>query len=193
MNRNQDKRRLEILHLEDSPMDADLIYRYIGENDRYEFQMEVVVKEDEFVAALSSKKYDLILADFMLTGFDGFVALKHVKSICPSTPFICVSGFIGEETAVELLKQGATDYVLKNKLGRLIYSIEKALKETKEVEEKAERAAELQRVQLLLKSSEERFRSLFEHAPIGIAINRNDRLQLVNQTYAGMFCYETSS
>ena len=135
MNRKKDKEcRLEILALEDSPMDADLIYEYLCENSRHEIQMDIVLKEDEFVAAISSKKYDLILADYMLPGFNGFAALKHVKSICPSTPFICVSGFIGEGKAVELLKQGATDYVSKDKLGLLIYSIERALKVTKEQE-----------------------------------------------------------
>ena len=144
MNYKKDKKcRLEILSLEDSPMDADLIYEYLCKNSRYEIQMDIVLKEEEFVSAISLNKYDLILADFVLPGFNGFLALDHVKSICPSTPFICVSGYIGEETAVDLLKQGATDYVSKDKLGRLIYSIERALKESKETEEKADRAAEL--------------------------------------------------
>jgi len=66
------------------------------------------------------KKYDIILAGFKLPDFNGFESLNHVKSICPNTPFICVSGYIGEEVAVELLKQGATDYVAKGKLGRLM-------------------------------------------------------------------------
>src|SRR5665648_1090338 len=99
MNHNNAmKNQLKMLLLEDSPMDAELIYEYL---------------------------------------------LEHVKSICPNTPFICVSGYIGEEVAVELLKQGATDYVAKDKLGRLIYAIERALKESKERVEKEKRAAEL--------------------------------------------------
>ena len=138
-----EKCQLVILSLEDSPMDSDLIYEYLCENLGYEVQMDTVLKEEEFVSAISLKKYDLILADFMLPSFNGFVALEHVKSICPSTPFICVSGLIGEEITVELLKQGATDYVSKNKLGRLKYSIERALKESKETEEKDKRAAML--------------------------------------------------
>src|SRR5665647_436767 len=144
MNHNKGKNcRLEILFLEDSPLDADLISKYLYENSSYEIQIDLVIKEDEFVSAISSKKYDLILADFWLPGFNGFKALDHVKSICPSTPFICISGFIGEESAVELLKQGATDYVSKDNLGRLVYSIERALKESKETEEKEKRSAEL--------------------------------------------------
>jgi len=140
---NNGKDRLEILALEDSPMDAELIYAYLCENFESEIKMDIVIKEIEFVSAISLKKYDLILADFVLPDFDGFAALEHVKLICPTTPFICVSGFIGEEKAVELLKAGATDYVSKDKLGRLKYSIIRALKESKEKEEKEKLAAEL--------------------------------------------------
>lgn len=158
---NNGKDQLEILSLEDSPMDAELIYEYLRENFESNIKMDSVMKEEEFVSALSLKKYDLILADFMLPDFNGFAALEHVKSICPATPFICVSGFIGEETAAELLKQGATDYVAKDKLGRLVYAIERALKETKENEEKEKRAAELTRANAYLNN-------LFNyaHAPI---------------------------
>ena len=142
-DQEHDKSKLRILSLEDSPMDAQLINEYLCKNSKYEVQMKIVSKEEDFLSEIKSKKYDLILADFMLPGFDGFAALEHVKSICPSTPFICVSGFIGEETAVELLKQGATDYVSKNKLGRLIFSIDRSIKESKEAEEKERKAEEL--------------------------------------------------
>ncbi len=135
--------KLNVLSLEDSPMDAQLIHEYLCSNSKYEIQMDVVSKEADFVSAIKFKKYELILADFMLPGFDGFAALEHVKSLSPTTPFICVSGFIGEETAVELLKQGATDYVSKNKLGRLMFSIDRSLKELKDAEEKERQAAEL--------------------------------------------------
>jgi len=160
---NNGNDRLEILSLEDSPMDAELIYEYLRENYESDINMDIVMKEEEFVSALSLKKYDLILADFMLPDFNGFAALEHVKSICPATPFICVSGFIGEETAAELLKQGATDYVSKDKMGRLVYSIERALKETKENEEKEKRAAELTRANAYLNN-------LFNYAHASIII-----------------------
>ncbi|WP_296621125.1 EAL domain-containing protein [Marivirga sp.] len=134
---------LKILSLEDSPMDAELIYEYLCENFSYEIQTHTVSKETDFISAITLGKYDLILSDFTLPGFNGFTSLKHAKAICPKTPFICVSGYIGEEVAVELLKQGATDYVAKDKLGRLIYAIERALKESEEREEKEKRANEL--------------------------------------------------
>jgi diguanylate cyclase (GGDEF)-like protein/putative nucleotidyltransferase with HDIG domain len=143
MNNTKGKYQLKILCLEESLLNADLIQKYLNENSDYSIQMDMVIKEKEFVAAISTQKYDIILSDFMLLDFNGFVALKHVKSICPSTPFICVSGIIGAGTAVELLKQGATDYVFKDKLGRLIFVIERALKESKENEEKEKLAAEL--------------------------------------------------
>jgi len=140
---NEKRYPLRILSLEDSPMDAELIKEYLLENFGSEIQIKVVANEADFISSISKDKYDLILADFILPGFNGFAALAHAKSICPSTPFLCVSGFIGEEAAVELLKQGATDYILKDRLGRLKYSMERALKESKENEEKEKRAAEL--------------------------------------------------
>src|SRR5659263_573818 len=123
---------IRILSLEDSPMDAELIKEYLLENFGSEIQINVVANEADFISAISKDKFDLILSDFSLPGFNGFTALEHTKSICPSTPFLCVSVFIGEESAVELLKQGATDYILKDKLGRLKYSMERALKESKD-------------------------------------------------------------
>lgn len=144
MNDGEHKKcNLKVLCLEDSPMDAQLIYEHLCKDSKYQIQMDSVSKEVDFVSAIKFKKYEMILADFMLPGFNGFVALEHVKSICPSTPFICVSGFIGEETVVELLKLGASDYVSKNKLGRLMFSIERSINEFKAVEEKEKWAAEL--------------------------------------------------
>jgi PAS domain S-box-containing protein len=125
-------------------MDAELIKEYLLENFGSKIQINTVANEEDFISAISKDKFDFILADFMLPSFNGFSALEHVKSICPSTPFISVSGVtIGEVTATELLKQGATDYVSKENLGRLKQSIERVLKELKEAEEKEKRAAEL--------------------------------------------------
>lgn len=143
MNKNDKQYQLKILCLEDTLLNADLIQKYLNENSDYLIKMDMVLKEQDFIVAISTKKYDLILSDFMLLDFNGFVALKHVKAICPATPFICVSGLVGAGTAVELLKQGATDYVFKDKLDRLIFVIERALKEAKENEEKYKLAAEL--------------------------------------------------
>jgi len=184
MNQSEDeKRQLKILSLEDSHMDAEIIYEFLCENFGSEIQMDIVKKENEFVSAISSKKYNVILADFQLPGFDGFAALGHAKSICPTTPYICVSGFIGEEIAVELLKQGATDYVSKDKLGRLIYSIERALKESNDQEE-------LRKTQLSVVESEERFRATFEQAAVGIFhVAIDGKIVRVNQKFCNIVGY----
>ena len=144
MNKERNKKLpLEILHIEDSLLDAELIYEHLGDNLSGTFSIHLVSKKEEFISAIKFKKYDIILCDFQLPGFNGFEALQYSKSICPSTPFIYISGFIGEELAVELLKLGATDYVLKDKLARLVFSIERALKESREVDEKQKRLLEL--------------------------------------------------
>lgn len=148
------KLTLEVLSLEDSPADTELLYEYLCAESKYQIQMDNVMEEEEFISAISTKKYDLILADFRLPGFDAFAALVHAKLLCPSTPFIVISGYIGMEIAVELLKQGATDYVLKDKIGGLIFSIERALRESKEREEKAKILEELKTSLDALKNSQ---------------------------------------
>ncbi len=149
---------LKVLCLEDSPQDAEII-RELLLNAKYDLNMDLAATEKEFVSLLRSSKYDVILADFKLPGFDAFAALRWSIDICPNTPFICVSGSIGEETAVELLKQGAVDYVLKDRLGRLPTAINRALDDVKERE--ARRSAE----EALLES-EARYRALVEQVPI---------------------------
>ncbi|HEY5556544.1 diguanylate cyclase, partial [Acetobacterium sp.] len=159
------------------------IYEYLRENFESDIKMDIVMKEEEFVSALSLKKYDLILADFMLPDFNGFVALEYVISICPTTPFICVSGFIGEETAVELLKKGATDYVSKDKLGRLKHSIERAIKEAKENKEKEKRAAELSRANAYLDN-------LFNNSNAAIIISDEQwNIKQINRAFKNLTGY----
>ncbi|MEI8216068.1 MAG: HD domain-containing phosphohydrolase [Eubacteriales bacterium] len=135
INSEDVKVQLQILSLEDSPMDSSLIYEYLRENLKQDFHIDTVMKEDEFISAISTKKYDLVLSDFILPDFGGFEALEHLKLISPNTPLICLSGGIGEEAAVELLKNGAVDYVSKDKIGRLIHSVERAIRESKDKEE----------------------------------------------------------
>jgi len=148
---NADK-PLNVLSLDDSIPDFELICNQLTKAG-YNFNISRVEKEEEFVTALRSTKYDIILADFKLPGFDAFKALQLCSQICPQVPFICVSGFIGEETATELIKSGAVDYVLKDRLTRLPFALKRALDiaEAKETQKKAEQA---------LKESEQNFRTL---------------------------------
>jgi PAS domain S-box-containing protein len=151
---------LNVLCLEDSPQDAEIM-RELLIDAGYDLNMDCTAVEKEFVSFLRSHKYDIILSDFKLPGFDGFTALRWSVEICPDVPFICVSGTVGEETAVELLKKGAVDYILKDRLVRLPAAIHRALEEAKEKET-------LRLAVKALHESEERFRSLFENSTVGI-------------------------
>ena len=124
---------LNVLCLEDSPRDAEIM-RELLTDAGYDLNMDCTAAEKEFVSFLRSHKYDIILSDFKLPGFDGFTALRWSVEICPDVPFICISGTVGEETAVELLKKGAVDYILKDRLIRLPSAIQRALDEAKEKE-----------------------------------------------------------
>lgn len=122
---------LQVLSLEDSAMDYDIIREYLSDAAP-RIKMMRVDKESEFIDMLRRNNYDVILADYNLPGFNALSALAHCLNICPDTPFICVSGAIGEETAIELLKQGAVDFVMKDKLERLPFAVNRALTEARE-------------------------------------------------------------
>ena len=122
---------LRILLLEDSPDDAELVARTLR-NGGVRFESRRVDTEAAFVAALESFVPDLILADYMLPGFDGLKALELVRDRYPDLPFIFVTGTMGEERAVDSLHRGAEDYVLKDRLQRLPDAARRALRATAE-------------------------------------------------------------
>jgi PAS domain S-box-containing protein len=126
---------LKVLCLEDVPQDAELMSELIREAG-YNLEMDITATEKGFESLLRTGKYDIILSDFKLPGFDAFGALQLRYEICPGIPFICVSGSIGEETAIEILRLGADDYVLKDRPERLPYAIKRALEEAKEKEKR---------------------------------------------------------
>ncbi len=126
---------LRILLLEDDPGDAELIQDLL-EADHLVCEVTRVQTRAEFLAALENADVDLILADYQLPSFDGLSALTLAQSARPDLPFIFVSGTLGEDVAIEALKIGATDYVLKTRLSRLVPSVRRALREARE---KAER------------------------------------------------------
>ncbi len=108
-----------ILHLEDSEPDRELV-RLLLKDASIDCEITAVETEGDFVRSLNQESWDLILSDFSLPSFDGIRALAIAAKICPSTPFIFVTGTIGEDIAVESLKSGATDYVLKQRMTRLV-------------------------------------------------------------------------
>jgi signal transduction histidine kinase len=128
------KSPLRILHLEDDPADAALVQSTLEAGDIH-CATTRVQNSDDFVAALERGGIDLILSDFRLPTFDGLSALKIAHTGWPGIPLIFVSGTLGEDRAVDSLKSGATDYVLKGHLNRLVPAVRRAMQE---VEDRAE-------------------------------------------------------
>jgi PAS domain S-box-containing protein len=126
---------LRILLLEDDAADAELIQE-LFEADHLACKLTRVQTRAEFLSALETGDVDLILADYKLPSFDGLSALELALGVRPDLPFIFVSGTLGEDVAIEALKIGATDYVLKTRLSRLVPSVRRALREA---EARAER------------------------------------------------------
>jgi len=160
-----------ILHLEDSEPDRELV-RLLLKNACIDCEISVVETEDDFMRSLNQESWDLILSDFSLPSFDGLRALAIAAKISPSTPFIFVTGTIGEDIAVESLKSGATDYVLKQRMTRLGGSVTRALNE------RAERLRR-EKAEADLKISEDQLLFLAYHDPLTNLPNRSllfDRL-----------------
>jgi signal transduction histidine kinase len=137
---------LRILYLEDDPKDADLVLAML-EADGFASHLTRVENQNDFCASVEKGGFDLILADYTLPSFDGISALKIAVEKRPEVPFIFVSGTLDEEIAIEALKIGATDYVFKTRLSRIIPALQRALREGQD-------RAERNRTQEALRRSE---------------------------------------
>ena len=164
---------IEILILEDSVKDAELLERELRRGAIAFTARKVDTKED-FVDELTTREPDLIIADYRLPAFDGLEALEIVRAHSAVLPFILVSGYIGEERAIEALKHGATDFILKDRLGRLVSCVQRALGE-------AEERAEHHRLA-------KRFALFVESAPNAmVMVNAAQRIEMVNGQTERMF------
>jgi two-component system cell cycle sensor histidine kinase/response regulator CckA len=141
---------VRILMLEDNPADAALALRKLSAAG-LQVESDEVRTSSDFMEHLRANSYDLILCDFSIPGWNGLEALRWVRRSGDDTPFIYVSGTLGEEVAVECIKEGATDYVLKNNLARLPHAVRRALDE-RDLRFQHER-------------SEEQYRLLFQNNP----------------------------
>jgi two-component system cell cycle sensor histidine kinase/response regulator CckA len=117
---------MKILHLEDNPQDAELVLALVT-SEWPDCVVDWVSTQDAFIARLESGPYDVILSDFNLQSFDGLTALRLAYQRAPATPFIFVSGTLREDSAIEAVRAGAQDYVLKDRMRRLIAAIPRAL------------------------------------------------------------------
>jgi PAS domain S-box-containing protein len=165
--------QLMFLLLEDSLLDSELIRATLTEGG-ITCELMHVTTAAEFTDALAQNRFDLILSDYSLPGFDGIAALEMAQQCSPNIPFIFVTATMGEEVAIETLKLGATDYVLKQRLSRIVPSITRALREADE--HQARKKAEND-----LHEREQEFQALVENSTDVIArIDRQLRYVYIN-------------
>src|SRR5438094_1063047 len=156
------KSPLRILHLEDDVVDTELLQATL-EMNQVVAEVNRVETREQFLNALEGGGYDLIISDYSLPSFDGLTALSLARELMPSVPFILFSGTIGEEAAIESLRNGATDYVLKQRPERLVTSLRRALRE---FEDRRRR----QQAEEALREREEFFRLISENVTDLIAV-----------------------
>jgi PAS domain S-box-containing protein len=147
---------LRVLHLEDDPDYCDLV-RSLLVKEGYQVENVLANNRGDFEAALTPDRFDVILADYLLPACNGLEALRLARAKCPETPFLLVSGTIGEQVAIESLKSGATDYVLKQWPDRLVPAVRRAVEE-------AEERKQRRRVETELVRREKHYRALTENA-----------------------------
>jgi two-component system, cell cycle sensor histidine kinase and response regulator CckA len=143
---------LHILHLEDDPDYADLVKEML-EGEGFAVEMARVDNYGDFVATLDKNRFDVILGDYSLPACNGLQALEAARRKCPDTPFLLISGVIGETAAVESLKSGAADYVLKQWPERLVPAVRRAVHEAEEHLERKQAEARLRLQSAALEST----------------------------------------
>ncbi|TAL73725.1 MAG: response regulator [Bacteroidetes bacterium] len=172
---------LRILLAEDNPTDAELEVVQLRKAGLM-FEHARVDTRDGFIKALNDFKPDIIISDYIMPSFNGLQALKEVKEFNPEIPFILCTGSMNEETAVDCLKAGADDYVIKEHITRLPFAVKEALAKSRMQIEK--RTSEL-----LLRENEEKLQSIFSAAPVGIGLVVNRVFIEVNETFCKMTGY----
>lgn len=166
------KRPLYILYLEDNPHDRHLVEQTL-KDDGLECRFACAQTKGEFLAALKADAFDLILSDFTLPSYDGAAALDAAKKWQPEVPFVLLSGTIGEERAVEFLKGGAADCVLKENMSRLGSVVRRALREADEHARRKQAEGALRALAGRLQASREEERILISreiHDELGEAL-----------------------
>jgi len=168
------ERPLKVIHLEDDPNDVEIVGATL-EQQGLRCEVTTVSTKDTFVSALERGPVDIILSDYGLPGFDGLSALSIASRIQPNTPFIIVSGTIGEEAAIDSMRSGATDYVLKTRLIRLAPAVRRAIEEATERATRRDTEATLERERKFL-------RALLDSLDTGVvACDQDGALTLFNR------------
>jgi PAS domain S-box-containing protein len=174
---------LKILFVEDMPADVEFAKRTL-DKEGIKFQSLIVENEIDFIRELEQFVPDIIISDYSMPHFDGMRALKISLEKCHNTPFILLTGSLNEETAVECIKTGASDYLIKEQITRLPFAVKDALEKTKTrlEKEKAEQS---------LKESEEKFSKAFLSSPYSLTISRLRDGQIIetNQAFTSILGY----
>jgi signal transduction histidine kinase len=139
---------LQVIHIEDSPADSELMQRML-EGEGFGCQVRRVESREQLLDALQQVSPDLVISDCTLPHFSGIEALEIVRAANPDVPFIFLSGTIGEETAVDSLQHGATDYVLKQRTARLVPAVRRALEDARARRGRAALEAQLRQARKL--------------------------------------------
>jgi PAS domain S-box-containing protein len=178
------KNLLKILFVEDVPSDVDLAVLELRK-EKLKFDYITVCTRADLIKELSKFKPDMIISDYLMPSFSGLQALKETRAFDPDLPFILYTGSVNEEVAVECIKAGAHDYVIKEHMTRLPFAVKEALEQ---VRINSERKVS----ELLLKENEEKLQSIFSAARVGIGLVVNRVLIEVNDFFCKMTGYTRS-
>jgi two-component system cell cycle sensor histidine kinase/response regulator CckA len=179
------ERALRVLLVEHEPTDVELCTAALR-GAGYALQIDVVATPENYVHQLDARTYDVVLSDFNIPGWSGMDALRLLRDAGHETPFLLVTGALGEEVAVSCIQQGVSDYILKDRLARLPYAIDRAIGEQRLRQER-------NRSGLALRKSEERYREMVENAIYGIYRETvHGRFLQVNPALVRMLGYESS-
>ncbi len=177
--------RLRVLNLEDNPNDSELIQAEL-ENAWDEVELLRVESRDAFVRALDEFRPDVVLSDFNLPDMNGRDALRFVRHRHPDIPVVMVTGALGDVEAVELVKLGARDYVMKDHLQRLTPAVQSALSQERGIRARKE-------AEQALRQSEEEIRALVEHSPVATVVSvgsgEDERIVMMNRRFTELFGY----
>jgi PAS domain S-box-containing protein len=163
---------INIIFIEDNPYDAGIIWKQI-EKEGIRFNRKVVETREELISALKEFSPDIIISAYMLSAMSGMEALSLRNEIAPEVPFILVTGLVNENIAIECMKAGADDYIMKRNLSRLGESIKSAINKMKVVQQK-------NKAERMLMESEEKYRSMVDHSPDAVIVHSWGRILFAN-------------
>lgn len=177
---------VRILLLEDDPADARLVMDTLRE-ENFDAAITIAANRERYIEALDRNDFDLVLADYRLPGFDGLQAMALWRERHQDRPFLFVTGSMGEELAVESLKSGATDYILKQTLARLVPAIRRAVAESDEVAKRRKAEQTLIAINTeLVREVAERKKTEDEARQIAAELHKsNEELKLFNKAMVG--------